>query len=179
MTWKILNAVGYQLVWLISVASAAGGHLWIGPLAAVAFAIVVLAFGGHRGADLRLIPLAVLIGALADSAWIELHWIDYRAPWPFKSLAPGWIIGLWLAFAMTLNHSLGFLKSRYALAAIFGAIGGPLAYWGAARGFGALHFDASIVTVLLGLSVAWAALVALLVWLAARLGVSQTRLALP
>jgi hypothetical protein len=161
--WKIANAVGYQLVWLISVVGAAHGSPLPGPFAAIAFALMVLGFGKQRQADLRLLPLVLMIGLLADSAWIALGWLDYNAPWPSALLAPAWILTIWFAFALTLNHSMAFFKGRYALASLFGAIGGPLAYWSAAHGFGAVHFDTSAPTVLFGLCVGWAAMFPLLV----------------
>ena len=101
-----------------------------------------------------------------DSAWIALGWLDFRAPWPSTQLAPGWILGIWLAFSLTLNHSLAFLKQRYALSALLGAIGGPLAYWSASQGLGAVHFDAPMTTVLPGLCVGWTGLFPLLVRMA-------------
>ena len=50
---------------------------------------------------------------------------DPGVPYP---LTPIWIVVLWVLFALTLNHSLSWLKGRVVLAAIFGALGGPLAY---------------------------------------------------
>jgi hypothetical protein len=149
--WKATNAVGYQLVWLVSVASAANGSLYAGPLAATAFAVMVLAFG----------------------------WLDYSAPWPSGHLAPGWILGIWMAFALTLNHSLAFLKRRYALAALLGGIGGPLAYWSASHGFGAVHFVAATSTVLCGLCVGWALIAPVLVRFAEQRSLPRAREAVP
>jgi hypothetical protein len=160
---KLANAVGYQAVWLISIAGAARGSVIAGPLAAAAFVALVLAFGGRQRADLRLIPLALLLGLLSDSAWIGMGWLHYDAPWPSAQLAPAWIIGIWMSFALTLNHSMAFLKGRHALAAALGAVGGPLAYWSASRGFGAVHFDAPALIVLLGIGLVWTALFPLLV----------------
>jgi hypothetical protein len=160
--WKIANAVGYQLVWLISVVGAAHGSLYAGPVAAVVFASMVLGLGKQRQADLRLLPLVLAIGLLVDSGWIALGWLDYSAPWPSPQFAPAWIVGIWLAFSLTLNHSMAFFKGRYALAALFGAVGGPLAYWSASHGLGAVHFDAPASTVLSGLCVGWAAMFPLL-----------------
>jgi hypothetical protein len=177
--WKATNAVGYQLVWLVSVASAANGSLYAGPLAATAFAVMVLAFGNQRRADLLLIPLVLAIGLLADSAWIAFGWLDYSAPWPSGHLAPGWILGIWMAFALTLNHSLAFLKRRYALAALLGGIGGPLAYWSASHGFGAVHFVAATSTVLCGLCVGWALIAPVLVRFAEQRSLPRAREAVP
>jgi hypothetical protein len=179
MTWKLANAIGYQLVWLASIIGATHGSRFAGPLAAALFACLVLAFGGQRRADLRLIPLVLAIGVLVDSAWIALGWLDYSAPWPSADFAPAWILAIWLAFALTLNHSLAFLKRRHALASILGAIGGPLAYWLAADGFGAVHFIAPVPAVLIGLGVAWALMVPMLVRIADDAQVRETHAVAP
>lgn len=163
MKGKLANAVGYQTVWLISIAGAGRGSAIAGPLVASAFVVLVLAFGGKHRADLRLIPLALLAGLLIDSAWIGMGWLHYSAPWPSAQFAPAWIIGIWVSFVLTLNHSFAFLKGRYGLAAVFGAVGGPLAYWGASRGLGAVHFDAPAASVLIGLGTVWTAMIPLLV----------------
>ena len=163
MIGKTANSIGYQAVWLISVASAARGSAIAGPLTASAFVAMTLAFGGKRRADLRLILLALLIGLLVDTTWIGLGWLHYSAAWPSAQCAPAWIIGIWISFALTLNHSFAFLKGRYALAAVLGAIGGPLAYWSASRGLGAVHFDTSVATVLIGLGIVWMAVFPLLI----------------
>jgi Protein of unknown function (DUF2878) len=42
-------------------------------------------------------------------------------------------------FATTFHTSLSWLSSRYFLAAIFGAVGGPVGYYAGAQ-LGALHF---------------------------------------
>ena len=40
------------------------------------------------------------------------------------------MIALWTCFAATLRHSLAWLRARWLLAAVLGAVGGPLAYLG-------------------------------------------------
>ena len=67
MIWKAINAAGYQIVWFVSVAGAARGSKFAGPLAAVVFAIMVIALGNKRRADLRLIPLVLLLGERPES----------------------------------------------------------------------------------------------------------------
>lgn len=163
MTWKILNGLGYQLVWIACVAGEAHASQLAGPLATAAFAALVLAFGGQRRADLRLVPAFLLCGLLLDSAWIAMGWMDYSTPWPSLPWSPPWILCIWIAFALTFNHSLAFLKHRYALAALLGALGGPLAYWSAARGMGVVHFQAPAAYVLAGIGLSWAAVLPLLV----------------
>ena len=43
-------------------------------------------------------------------------------------IAPFWMLALWIAFATTLNHSMRWLMHRPVVAAIGGAVFGPLAY---------------------------------------------------
>jgi hypothetical protein len=43
------------------------------------------------------------------------------------------MVMLWVNLATTMNVSLGWLRSRYTLAAVFGAIGGPMAYYSGAK----------------------------------------------
>jgi hypothetical protein len=179
MIGKLLNAAGYQLVWLVSILGAARGYALLGPIVALAFVALVLAFGGQRQSDLRLIPLALLVALLVESAWIAIGWMHYETPWPLAWLTPAWMIGIWVSFALTLNHSLAFLKGRHALAAALGAAGGPLAYWTAARAFGAVHFDVSAATVLFGIGLAWMALFPLLVRGSETWRVASTRMVTP
>ena len=62
------NVVGFQAVWLASVAGAGAGLAWAGPVAALAFAAATLAWGGRARDDLRRLALARPLGLLLDSA---------------------------------------------------------------------------------------------------------------
>jgi len=82
---------------------------------------------------LKLWAAAGILGLLFDTALVAAGIFDPRRqlfPHPFS---PPWMIGLWLNFAAILNQSLGWLHGRPLLAALFGAVGGPLAYYGGAR----------------------------------------------
>jgi tetrahydromethanopterin S-methyltransferase subunit D len=43
------------------------------------------------------------------------------------------MVMLWVNLATTMNVSMAWLRGRYALGAVFGAIGGPLAYYSGAK----------------------------------------------
>jgi len=75
-------------------------------------------------------------------------------------------VALWMLFATTLNVSLAWLKRSALLAALFGAIGGPLAYYGGAK-LGALSFLAP-TPALVALALGWGLLTPLLIKLALR-----------
>lgn len=151
-----LNVVGFQSVWLCCVAGAGRGLLWPGLLAAALFAALTLAFGGQRNRDLRALLLLLPLGIAVDSAFAASGWLAYALPVPSTQLAPVWIVALWVGFILTLNHSLAFLRDRPWLAALFGLVGGPLAYSASARVFDAVGFGAPTTHVLLAVGLAWA-----------------------
>ncbi len=157
----LANAIGFQLVWFAAVIGAANGLPWLGPLAALCFAAAVLAWGGRRRQDLALLAVALPMGFALDTLWVRAGLIVFASPWP-ESVAPPWIVAMWLGFALTLNHSLARLRSLPWLAAALGAAGAPLAYLAAARGFGAVQFVGDPLPALLAVSLAWTLVVPLL-----------------
>jgi len=158
------NAVGYQLVWFCAVIGAGRGLAWPGLAAGLLFAGAVLAASRWRGADARLAATALALGLLVDGSLARLGLLEYAAHGPWWP-APAWILGLWLAFAMTFGHSLRLLQERPLLAAALGAVGGPLAYLAAARGWSAVALTAPGWQVLATLAIAWG----MAVWLLSRL----------
>lgn len=164
----LVNFAGYQLVWFCAVIAAGRGLAWPGVLAAAVFIVWQLAVSEQRGADARLLLVALPTGALIDGALAASGAAAYAAPWPSTGFAPVWILGLWCAFAMTLTHTLRFLHGRTALAALFGAIGGPLAYLGASRGWGAVEFAPPRWPALAWLALGWGVAMPVLAQLAQR-----------
>jgi hypothetical protein len=158
------NIVGYQLVWFVIVYGAGAGRLWPGLLAAALFALWQLTVSQERAADLRLIGIALALGMLIDGALARSGLLSYASAAPAlpPAGAPVWILALWISFALTLNHSLRWLRGRLALGALAGALGGPLAYLGAARLSGAVSFATPAWQPLAGLALGWALALALL-----------------
>ena len=152
---KILNAVGYQTVWFATLYSASKGYFWLGFLASVLFASLMLSFGGKAKQDSRIVLIGLVLGISIDSLFAASGWIQYTLPWSMLSFAPLWIIALWLSFSFTLNHSMAFLRNNYLVAAAFGFIGGPLAYWCADRVFNVIEYGTDIALVMLTLGVCW------------------------
>lgn len=156
------NVVGFQLVWLASIGGAGAGLAWAGPAAAALFVALTLAFGGKWREDLRMLAIALPLGFAMDSAFAASGWLVYAEPWPWASLAPVWIWSLWAGFALTLNHSMAFLRDHPAAAALFGLFGGPLAYWTAAGAFEAVSFGSPVLQVMAALAIGWAVILPLL-----------------
>ena len=133
---KLANFVLFQTVWFAAVLRAVEGDVWTGLAAAAAFVLIHLALlpAGDRPAELRYALLIGFGGAVLDSGLLALGVTAYPTSqaWSLPT-APPWILGLWIAFALLPRFSLAWMKGRYALAALFGAIGGPLSYAGGVR----------------------------------------------
>ncbi|MEO6155774.1 MAG: DUF2878 domain-containing protein [Thermomonas sp.] len=149
------NLFGYQLVWFAIVISASRGQPWWGIASALVFVILQFHYSTHRVADTRALIAAFICGFLLDGALAATGWLQYASPM-ISLPAPVWILSLWLAFAMTLNHSMAFLRGKPVMAAFLGGIGGPLAYLSAARGFDAVIFAAPAWHALTLLALGWA-----------------------
>lgn len=149
------NLVGYQLVWFAIVISASRGRPMWGIAAALVFIALQFHYSTTRKSDARALLAAFLCGFVMDGALAGTGWLHYASP--LLSLpAPIWILTLWMAFAMTLNHSMAFLRGKPVLAAVLGGIGGPLAYLGAARGFDAVIFSTPTWQPIIVLVIGWA-----------------------
>jgi len=163
---KIVNVVQFQLGWFALVLGVAWGY----PVAGMAVACVLLAchlygYGSRR--ELVLLAAVGLLGWLWESVLYTLGLLVHPH-WPPEVLvAPLWMAVLWLNFASTLNHSLAWLKDQPVLACLFGASGGPLAFWAGAK-LGAVSFSDELVALVV-LSGAWAVLMPLVMMLSVRL----------
>jgi hypothetical protein len=102
-----------------------------------------------------------------ENLWVRSGLLDYAAAWPWAG-SPAWILALWWAFALAIVPLLAYLHRRLLLAAVLGAIGGPLAYLGAARGWDVVQFASPQWHSLLALAAGWALAMPLLAWLARR-----------
>lgn len=162
------SLIGYQLVWFAAVIGAGRGLAWPGIVGMLLYAACQLAAAGHYKADLSLMATAAVLGLVVDGGLIRAGLASYAAPWPSAMWAPAWILALWATFALTLTQSLRWLQTRLWLAALLGAIGGPLAYLGASRGWQVVSFADPLWHGLAWLGIGWALATPTLAWLARR-----------
>lgn len=160
----LVNFAAFQLGWFACVLGAAHGLPWAGTGVALAIVAWHLTRAAQPRAELVLVLIAAGIGALWDSGLSALGWIRYPSGVLIEGTAPYWIVAMWMLFATTLNVSLAWLGRYLPLAAVFGALGGPLAYLGGAK-LGALTFGAQEAA-LVALALGWAVLTPLLLRLA-------------
>ena len=112
--------------------------------------------------------LAALIGLVWETLLIQIGVVVVPHGELLSGVAPPWIVAMWALFAITLNYSLGWLRGRWILATILGAIAGPLSYWAGVR-MGALEFVDPVKAVI-ALAIGWGVATPLLLALAQRFG---------
>lgn len=144
---SLINLFLYNAVWLLCVT---GGDR----SACVALLLLAVHFlvSSCRKNDVRLAGILLVAGLLIDGTLAAVGFFSFHSPgFPI----PLWLATIWLALATLPNHSLTWLKGRPLLNAVFGAIGGPLAYWGGVR-LGAATFNWPLPASLLLLAAVWA-----------------------
>lgn len=162
---NLLNFVAFQVGWFACVLGAAYRMPLAGTGIALTLVVLHLARAAEPAAELKLIAAAAAIGLLLDPPLAAAGLIDFTSGALFAGTVAHWMVALWMVFATTLNASLRWLRDRAALAVVFGAVGGPLAYL-AGEKLGALRLEgtASIAAVATG----WAIAMWLLILLARR-----------
>lgn len=161
-----INIIAYQGAWFACVLGAAGGHTMIGVAAALVVVLWHLYTASHRIAELRLVAITALFGAVFETLLNASGWVR-MSPDLLLGWTPLWMVALWAAFATTLNVSLRSLRRRYVLSAALGAVGAPLAYYAGAR-LGALQIVHQLPATL-AISLGWTLAILLLMRLACRL----------
>ena len=164
---SLANLIGFQLVWFACVWGGASGFPWfgVGLLAAVLGAHFYFPLAPWRR-ELVLLAAAGLLGLAAETL---LHKGASVVGYPPQAWtgepAPAWMLALWINFAATLHGCLAWLRGKTPVAAVAGAVAGPLSYWGGER-MGAITLHPEPVYWLAGIGLIWAIATPVLVWLA-------------
>jgi len=99
-----------------------------GAAAAASLAVLHVGLARDRAREARTVLLAATAGFLADSALERAGLFAFAGGPRVAGLAPLWVLGLWLAFVTLLPRCLAWLHRRLALAALLGALAGPVSY---------------------------------------------------
>jgi len=158
-SYRLLQGLLFQLGWCACVI---GGERW-GAAAAVPLLALHVALLGRDLREWCLIACVAALGIGFDACWQALGVLEFRGA--NGSIPPPWLCILWLLFAGLPFHALAFLQDRLWLAALLGAIGGPLAYLGGI-GFGAATSTFPPWFLALLLAPAWALLMPLILCVA-------------
>ncbi len=119
---NILNALLFQLNWFACVLGGAHDQpLWA--LFTLSLMFAQTARGNTLRADVILVLCGAAVGLFLDSLWIFTGILDYGT-----RFAPVWIVMMWMGAALSLNHSLAWLKPQPWLGGILAAMVAPLCY---------------------------------------------------
>ncbi|MDX1763908.1 MAG: DUF2878 domain-containing protein [bacterium] len=163
-----INFAAFQAGWFACILGAAHHRPWLGPLVVTAVLALHLASSKAPAAEALLAFSAGLVGFFVDSGLIALGAyapVRHLTPAPWSTL---WLVFLWVNFATTLNVSLAWLRGRFALQLLLGALGGPVAYY-AGHGLKAIEMEEPLVVSLLSVALAWSIATPLLFQLARQL----------
>jgi len=163
----LINIIAFQLGWLACVLGAAYQRPWIGVIAVALVLALHLWRALQPWAELKLALLTGTLGAVLDSLPVTLGLLTYPAGMLLAGMAPYWIVAMWIAFATTLNITFRWLRGRWALMALLGALAGPLAYYAGAQ-LGGVTFTEPTLFGLLLVALIWSTALPTLMALAER-----------
>ncbi len=169
MKWTLINLVAFNLAWLVCVGSAAAGFPIAGAIVvAIAVALHLMLADNVRG-ELLLLGIAAAIGFGWESFLVSANVLDYGS----TRVAPYWIVAMWILFATTINVGMRWLRRSVVLAAVAGAVGGPLSFVAGER-MGAVAFPEPVLTLIV-IAAGWAVLLPAVVHIARQIEAGTSR----
>ena len=128
MTKNLFTILGFKLVWLSCVLGEIYLNSIFGFFVGIFFLTVFLFFQIKKLATIKIILFFSITGYFFDSfiSFFNLYVINAQTNFLFLPL---WFLILWPCFSCLLIDVLSFLKNKFFLAVILGAIFGPLSYY--------------------------------------------------
>ncbi len=158
--FTLINIVVFQIGWLVSVIGGAQQMPWLGPVTLLVALLLHFKAARRPIEELLLVLICGLMGAVFDSVLVSSGWVTYSSGLFHASMAPYWIITMWMLFATTLNVSMRWFRRKPATAALFGFFGGPLSYIAGEKLGGIVLVAPSAA--LLALAIGWAVMMPVL-----------------
>ena len=167
MSLMLQNFVLFQIGWFSCVLGGASSqYYWAGVVVVAAIIAVHLTRADSIRSEVLLIAITTILGTAWDSSLMLAGLFTFTNGFVLSGMVPLWMVAMWALFATTLNVSMKWMKNRYLLAAIFGAVGGPVAYYAGHR-LGAVEFG-NTASALAAVGVGWAIIMPLLMALTTR-----------
>ena len=131
---SLMNFVAFQICWFANILGAAEGYPLLGILCTSFWLTLHFLFSSRTpSAEFKLILFAGISGYLADSLLVVYELLAFPVQAQFGGPSTVWMVCLWMGFAATLSHSLAWLRRKYLLAVVLGAVAGPLSYWAGSK----------------------------------------------
>ncbi len=143
------------------------GYPSLGPVVILCWFTGHLANSKHPWGEIKLLVASAVMGFIGDGLITLLGVLKFHEPtwlgWPI----PLWMVMMWPNFAATLNSSMKWLRGRYQLGAVLGAIAGPFSYYGGVK-WGAVEFGVGFWLAMVVIAIEWALAMPALLWLSAK-----------
>lgn len=159
----LINAGLFQILWFAAVIGSANNLVWPCLIMLIILFYWQLQTSRRAATDVSLIVIATLIGLIIETLWIWMGILEYTDERPINFVAPLWILVMWAGFALTINHSMAWMKAHPLLPSLLGLISAPLAYFGGMR-LGAVIYNQDVLVVSAHIGLAWAIALPILVW---------------
>lgn len=153
----MLNYALYQIGWFACILGAAWGWPKAGAAVGLFLIGVHLAVSGTQWrAELTLVALALVLGLLVEGfqVWSGTY-ARFTSGVVWTWMSPPWLLVMWAQFATVCRGSLKRVMLVPWRAVLFGAVGGPIAFWAGER-LGAVDLARPLGEGLLRLGVSWA-----------------------
>ena len=149
-----VNYVLYQTGWFACILGAA----WDWPVTGFLIAVVLTAAHLHLSADrareTRAILLALALGLVVEGFQVCSGTYRFRSGVVVAWMSPPWLLMMWAQFATTFRSSLRSIMTVPVRAALFGLVGGPIAFVAGER-LGAVMLARPLAPGLVRLGLAW------------------------
>ena len=152
--WVVANFVVFQIAWFTCIGSVARN------LSSLGLAVIAIAVGIHlisvrnRANALSLAAASLALGIIIELILVNTQATKFDGDALAIGSAPLWMIAMWALFSTTLNVSMRWLRGKYVLATVLGAVAGPLSYFAGSK-MGALSLPLDYSLLIIG--VCWAA----------------------
>ena len=153
------NAILFYSIWWGCVLGVKYSYSFLGPVLALFLGCIHFKFISSEfnlKGELNIIAYGGLLGLTVEFLYLHCGLLNYNG-YIFENsfFPPMWIICMWLAFSGTLNHSMSWMKGRWVLMIVSGALFGPLSYM-AGINFGIISFNYNLYASYLAISLVWA-----------------------
>ena len=143
---NIFNIVGFYIGWWGCVLGAANDMSYLGPSLMLIFLIAHFYLFVSSNLEVYLILIICSLGTVIDTILFFSGSFVYAGAYSNELLiAPLWITAMWAGFAATVNHSMSWLKDKWALMVICGVVFGPAAFYTGEK-FEAIDFSLSLLS---------------------------------
>lgn len=151
---NVRNLVVFYVGWWVAIYLVALGQGFLAFGVLLFLVTLHVRFDAHKG-EAVFIFLLSSFGYLLDGLLQYVGLLTFNSSF-YERLPPLWHYGLWMLFACTWFHSMGWASRSMVSGALMGALCGPLTYYVAGHRTGLMHYSLPILKPLVIHGFIWA-----------------------